>query len=140
MAGSRCSLLMQLCILYVLFVAFLSLNSVLFVSCLLTLSAWKLPCWIHPLLLHISLISSISPFYINDCVCAQWCLTLCDSVDCSPHQALLSMGFSRQASWVGLPFPSAWDLSGPGIKPSSPTSQADYRLSHLGIINDSTIP
>ena len=32
-------------------------------------------------------------------------LTLCDPID-SSHQALLSLGFSRQEYWSGLPFPS----------------------------------
>ena len=41
------------------------------------------------------------------------------------HQALLSMGFSRQEYWSGLPFPSPGDLPNPGIKPRSPTLQAD---------------
>ena len=41
------------------------------------------------------------------------------------HQAPLSMGFSRQAYWSGLPFPSPGDLSNPGIEPQSPTLQAD---------------
>ena len=41
------------------------------------------------------------------------------------HQAPLSMGFSRQESWSGLPFPSPGDLSNPGIEPKSPTLQAD---------------
>ena len=36
------------------------------------------------------------------------------------HQASLSMGFPRQEHWHGLPFPSAGDLFGPGIKPISP--------------------
>ena len=36
------------------------------------------------------------------------------------HQAPLSMGFSRQEYWNGLPFPSPGDLSNPGIKPVSP--------------------
>jgi len=36
------------------------------------------------------------------------------------HQAPLSMGFSRQEYWSGLPFPSAGDLPGPGIEPASP--------------------
>ena len=36
------------------------------------------------------------------------------------HQAALSMGFSRQEYWSGLPFPSAGDLPNPGIKPMSP--------------------
>ena len=33
----------------------------------------------------------------------QSCLTLCEPMDCS-HQAPLSMGFSRQEYWSGLPF------------------------------------
>ena len=41
------------------------------------------------------------------------------------HQALLSMGFSRQESWSELPFPSPGDLPDPGIKPGSPALQAD---------------
>ena len=36
------------------------------------------------------------------------------------YQAPLSMGFSRQLSWSGLPFPSPEDLPNPGIKPGSP--------------------
>ena len=35
-------------------------------------------------------------------------------------QAPLSMGFSRQESWSGLPFSSPGDLSNPGIEPMSP--------------------
>ena len=37
----------------------------------------------------------------------------------------LSMGFSRQKYWSGLPFPSPGNLSQPGIEPRSPTLQAD---------------
>ena len=40
-------------------------------------------------------------------------------------QAPLSMGFSRQEYWSGLPFPSPGNLPGSGIKPRSPTLQAD---------------
>ena len=39
-------------------------------------------------------------------------------------QALLSMGFSRQEYWRGLPFPSPGDLLKPGIEPTSPVSPA----------------
>ena len=35
----------------------------------------------------------------------QSCLTLCDPTDAA-HQAPLSLGFSRQKQWSGLPFPS----------------------------------
>ena len=41
------------------------------------------------------------------------------------HQAPLSMEFSRQEYWSGLPFPSPEDLPNPGIKPRSPALQAD---------------
>ena len=34
------------------------------------------------------------------------------------HQAPLSMEFSRQEYWSGLPFPSPWDLPNPGTEPS----------------------
>ena len=45
------------------------------------------------------------------------------------RQALLSMGFSRQEYWSGLPFPSPGDLTDPGIEPRSPALQADSLLS-----------
>ena len=41
------------------------------------------------------------------------------------HQASLSMGFSRQEYWSGLPFPPPGDIPNPGIKPRSPALQAD---------------
>ena len=40
-------------------------------------------------------------------------------------QAPLSMGFSRQEYWSGLPFPSPGDLLNPGMEPRSPELQAD---------------
>ena len=36
------------------------------------------------------------------------------------YQAPLSMGFSRQEYWSGLPCPSPGDLPNPGIEPRSP--------------------
>ena len=45
------------------------------------------------------------------------------------RQAPLSMGFSRQEYWSGLPFPSPGDLLNPGIEPRSPTLQADALIS-----------
>ena len=41
------------------------------------------------------------------------------------HQASLSMGFSRQEYWSGLPFPSPGGLPDPGIEPRSPALQLD---------------
>ena len=40
------------------------------------------------------------------------------------HQAPLSMGFSRQEYWSGLPCPPPGDLPDPGIKPESLMSPA----------------
>ena len=50
---------------------------------------------------------------------AKSCLTLATPwiMSC---QAPLSMGFSRQESWSGLPFPSPGDLPDPGVEPTSP--------------------
>ena len=52
----------------------------------------------------------------------QSCLTLCDPMDFS--QVPLSMGFSGQECWSGLPCPPPGDLLNPGIEPMSPTSPA----------------
>ena len=49
------------------------------------------------------------------------CSVMSDSVNPGTvaHQAPLSMGFSRQQYWSGLPCPSPGDLPDPGIKPAS---------------------
>ena len=71
---------------------------------------------------------SISSFYESVCVCVCVCVCmLSHSVTSnsfatpwtSVHQAPLSMGFSRQESWRGLPFPSPGDLPDPGVEPAS---------------------
>ena len=56
---------------------------------------------------------------------AQLCMTFCDP----PHG--LSMEFSRQEYWSGLPFPSPGDLPDLRIEPRSPALQADSLLSEL---------
>ena len=49
------------------------------------------------------------------------------------HQAPVSVGFSRQEYWSGLPCPPPGDLPDPGIIPASPALQAEFLpLSHLG--------
>ena len=40
------------------------------------------------------------------------------------HQAPLSMGFSRQEYWSGMPSPSPGDLPDPGVVPKSLVSPA----------------
>ena len=44
------------------------------------------------------------------------------------HQAPMSMGFSKQEYWSGLPFPPPGDLPDPGIEPVSPTMEADSKI------------
>ena len=52
---------------------------------------------------------------LNHFSCVWLFATLCTVV----HQAPLSMGFSRQEYWSGLPFPPPGDLPIPGIEPVS---------------------
>ena len=44
------------------------------------------------------------------------------------HQAPLSMEFSKQEYWNGLPFPSLGNLPNLGVKPESPVLQTDSLL------------
>ena len=48
----------------------------------------------------------------------QSCLMFCDPMDHN-LQAPLSMEFSRQEYWRGLPFPSPEDIPNPGFEPGS---------------------
>ena len=65
-------------------------------------------------------------FQLCVCVCESfsrvWFYVTPWTVAC---QASLSMGFSRQDYWSGLPFPSPGDLPNPGIEPRSCALQAD---------------
>ena len=49
---------------------------------------------------------------------------LCATLWTVAHQAPLSMGFSRQEYWRGLPCPPPGDLPDPGIEPTSLMSYA----------------
>ena len=66
---------------------------------------------------------------------AQLCPTVCDPMDVT-LQAPLSMEFSRQEYWSGLPFPPPGDVPNPGIKHWSPVSPTvagrSFTLYHLG--------
>ena len=62
----------------------------------------------------------------------QSCPTLCNPMDCTPPGSL-SLVFSRQEYWSGLPCPPLGDLPNSGIEPVSPALQSDsYPLSHYG--------
>ena len=48
----------------------------------------------------------LTPYLAGSCCwVAKLCLTLCDPMGCSP-QAPLSIGFTREECWSGLPFPT----------------------------------
>ena len=72
---------------------------------------------------------------LSHCLHAQSCLIFCNSMGYSPPVPL-SKKFSRQEYWSGLPFPPPWDLSDPGIKPTSLVSSAcqvdSLPFCHLG--------
>ena len=65
---------------------------------------------------------------MHTCACMLTCLSCVQLSAISwpvAHQAPLSMGFSKQEYWSGLPCLSPGDLPNPGIEPISPPVQAD---------------
>ena len=73
------------------------------------------------------------------------CLTLATPWTIAP-QAPLSVGFSRQEYWSGLPCPSPGDLPNSGIESMSPALRADSLLSEppgkhhiLGYLNNRSL-
>ena len=76
--------------------------------------------------------------YIYVCMRAkllQSCPTLCNPLDYSPIGSCVpvSMGFSRQRYWSGLPLPPPGDLPDPGLEPVSRVSCIGRQvLYHLG--------
>ena len=69
-------------------------------------------------------------------MCMHVCRVASVMSDSVAHQVPLSLGFSRQQYWSGLPCPPSGDLPNPGFEPESPASpalQADsLPLSHRG--------
>ena len=79
------------------------------------------PWWVGSRLLCLSVTNTIICCWRQKCVCVRvlsrvWLFVTPQTVVC---QAPLSMGFSRQEYWSGLPFPSPGDPPNPGIKPTS---------------------
>ena len=72
--------------------------------------------------------------FVCVCVCVHMCVCVstqslsrvrfCATLWTVAHQAPLSVGFSRQEYWCGLPFPTPADLPNSGIKPTSLASPA----------------
>ena len=74
-------------------------------------------------------------YYVPSCFSCVWLFVTLWTV---AHQSPLSMGFSRQQYWSGLPCPSPGDLPNAGIEPVSPEASAlqvdSLLLSHQGIL------
>ena len=80
-------------------------------------------------------------FHASVCVCVCVCVYVCESLShiwlfATPwtiaHQALLSMGFSRQEYWMRLPLPSSGHLPDLGSEPGLLHGRKIlYRLSHV---------
>ena len=75
----------------------------------------------HPVLCHPE--DDHPHLHVCVCVAAQSCLTLCNPWTVV-RQVSLSIEFSRQESWSGLPFPSPGNLPNPRIEPGSAALQA----------------
>ena len=72
----------------------------------------------HPILLY-------SPWKVKVKVSSHSCVWLFAFLWTAECLFPLSMEFSKQEYWSGLPFPSLGDLPHPGIKPRSPALQMD---------------
>ena len=91
-----------------------------------------LKCLITSPVQHVRRILNKDEAYIQFCVCVcmrmyTWsliCVWLFATTWTVACQAPLSMGFSSQEYWRGLPFPPPGDLPDPGIKPASLVSLA----------------
>ena len=76
------------------------------------------------------------------CLVAQSCHTFCNPMQPhgtpwnpkGTHQVPLSMGFSRQEYWSGLPWPPPWDLPNPGIEPRYLALQEDSLPSEPSVL------
>ena len=66
-----------------------------------------------------------------DCVCVLSHVWLFATAWTVVHQAPLSMEFSRQEYWSGLPFPSPGNLPDPGIEPTSPALAGGFFTTEL---------
>ena len=93
---------------------------------IITSRVWAAACLKIPLK---ALLKLKSPFFIpwSEVLVAQSCLFATPGT--IAYQAPLSLEFSRQEYWSGLPFPSPRDLPNPRIEPGSPALRADSLLS-----------
>ena len=73
--------------------------------------------------------------YLNFPIIIRWyvcllscfsCARLCGTLWTIAHRVPLSMGFSKQEYWGGLPWPPPGDLPNPGLESMSPASHVDF--------------
>ena len=69
----------------------------------------------------LSLMSCLKGMFISN----EWCLTLCDPLDCSPSGCSVH-GIFQGRNWSGFPFPPPVGLPDPGIKLASPVSAGGF--------------
>ena len=89
--------------------------------------------------IHISFIFQELPgdlSHVSECMLSCFSrVQLLETLRAVARQAPLSMGFSRQEYWSGLPFPSPGDLPEPGIEQVSRILGGFfYHLSHQGSV------
>ena len=73
-------------------------------------------CWVFVAVHGLSLVAKVKSLSCVWLFATPWTVA---------HKAPLSMEFSRQEYWSGLPFPSPGDLLSPGIEPRAFALQAD---------------
>ena len=99
------------------------MSSILLINLKTQLLDWLILLILYLFLFYWSLIFLFPPFF-------SMCVSHSDmSNSLWPH--CLSMEFSRQEYWSGLPFPSPGNLPGPGIEPRSPALQEDSLLTEI---------
>ena len=87
---------------------------------------------------HYSVLSALPCAMVDSAVCVRSCsrVQLFATPQTVAHQVPLSVEFSRQEYWDGLPFPPSGNLLDPGIEPMSLASPAladgFLALHHLG--------
>ena len=89
-------------------------------------------CWDHILFFLATAIHQLGARVLSCFSCVRFFATLWTVA----HPAPLSMGFSREEYWSGLPCPPPGDLPDPGIKPASVSCIGRwilYHQHHLGI-------
>ena len=83
-------------------------------------SSSSLISWLPYMFTHLFIFIDENTFVLS-CFSHVWLFVTVYTIAC---QASLTMGFSRQEYWSGLPFPPSGDLPNPGIEPTSLMSPA----------------